>query len=77
MTDFSEQVVEFLSAGTRTAILGYLAADGRPLVAPVWFIVDNGELVSTPAASRRKAVRWRGIHVSSFASTTRIRPTRS
>ena len=45
MTDFSEQVVEFLSAGTRTAIPGYLAADGRPLVAPVWFIVDNGELV--------------------------------
>jgi hypothetical protein len=45
MTDFSEQVVEFLSAGTRTAMLGYLAADGRPLVAPVWFIVDNGELV--------------------------------
>jgi nitroimidazol reductase NimA-like FMN-containing flavoprotein (pyridoxamine 5'-phosphate oxidase superfamily) len=37
--------VEFLSAGTRTAMLGYLAADGRPLVAPVWFIVDNGELV--------------------------------
>ena len=45
MTDFSAEVVEFLSAGTRTAMLGYLAADGRPLVAPVWFIVDNGELV--------------------------------
>jgi PPOX class probable F420-dependent enzyme len=45
MTDFSDEVVEFLSAGTRTAMLGYLAADGRPLVAPVWFIVDNGELV--------------------------------
>ena len=45
MTDFSDEVVEFLSAGTRTAMLGYLAADGRPLVAQVWFIVDNGELV--------------------------------
>jgi Pyridoxamine 5'-phosphate oxidase len=45
MTDFSDEVVEFLSAGTRTAMLGYLAADGRPLVAPAWFIVDNGELV--------------------------------
>jgi hypothetical protein len=45
MTDFSDEVVEFLSAGTRTAMLGYLAADGRPLVAPVWFIVDSGELV--------------------------------
>jgi hypothetical protein len=35
MTDFSDEVVEFLSAGTRTAMLGYPAADGRPLVAPV------------------------------------------
>ena len=23
-------------------MLGYLASDGRPLVAPVWFVVDNG-----------------------------------
>jgi PPOX class probable F420-dependent enzyme len=26
-------------------MLGYLASDGRPLVAPVWFVVDDGELV--------------------------------
>lgn len=26
-------------------MLGYLATDGRPLIAPVWFIVDNGQLV--------------------------------
>lgn len=45
MTELSEEVIAFLSAGTRTAMVGYLAADGRPLVAPVWFIVDNGELV--------------------------------
>jgi PPOX class probable F420-dependent enzyme len=45
LAEFSAEVTEFLSAGTRTAMLGYLAADGRPLVAPVWFIVDNGELV--------------------------------
>lgn len=25
-------------------MLGYLASDGRPLVAPVWFVVDNGRL---------------------------------
>ncbi|OBH50699.1 F420-dependent protein [Mycobacterium sp. E2479] len=24
-------------------MLGYLAADGRPLVAPVWFVVDIGQ----------------------------------
>lgn len=26
-------------------MLGYVAADGRPLVAPVWFVVDDGQLV--------------------------------
>ncbi len=25
-------------------MLGYVAADGRPLVAPVWFVVENSEL---------------------------------
>ncbi|MGA9492825.1 MAG: PPOX class F420-dependent oxidoreductase [Mycobacterium sp.] len=45
MAELSGDVVQFLSAGTRTAMLGYLGADGRPLIAPVWFIVDGGELV--------------------------------
>jgi PPOX class probable F420-dependent enzyme len=45
MAELSAKVVEFLSAGTRTGMLGYVAADGRPLVAPVWFVVDNGQLV--------------------------------
>ena len=45
MAELSEKVVEFLSAGTRTGMLGYVAADGRPLVAPVWFVVDDGQLV--------------------------------
>ena len=45
MAELSDEVIDFLSMGTRTAMLGYLAADSRPLVAPVWFIVDNGELV--------------------------------
>ena len=45
MEQLSEDVVTFLSEGTRTGLLGYLASDGRPLVAPVWFVVDDGELV--------------------------------
>jgi PPOX class probable F420-dependent enzyme len=40
----SDDVVAFLSEGTRTGLLGYLASDGRPLVAPFWFVVDDGEL---------------------------------
>jgi PPOX class probable F420-dependent enzyme len=38
-------VREFLSHGTRTGKLSYLAPSGRPLVAPVWFIVEDGSLV--------------------------------
>lgn len=44
MAELSERVLSFLSAGTRTGMLGYVAADGRPLVAPVWFVVDEGQL---------------------------------
>lgn len=41
MTTLTAQLREFLSAGTRTGKLGFTAADGRPLVAPVWFVVDG------------------------------------
>ena len=44
MDQLSDDVVAYLSEGTRTGRLGYLASDGRPLVAPVWFVVDGGEL---------------------------------
>ena len=43
MTD--PKISGFLSAGTRTGKLAYAGADGRPLVAPVWFIVEDGVLV--------------------------------
>ena len=39
------KVSDFLSAGTRTGKLAYTAADGRPLVVPIWFIVEDGTLV--------------------------------
>ena len=43
MTD--PKVSAFLSAGTRTGKLAYTSRDGRPLVVPVWFIVEDGTLV--------------------------------
>lgn len=43
--ELSDDVIAFLSEGTRTAMLGYVAADGRPLVAPVWFVVQDQRLV--------------------------------
>jgi PPOX class probable F420-dependent enzyme len=43
MTD--PKISAFLSAGTRTGKLAYAGADGRPLVAPIWFIVEDRVLV--------------------------------
>jgi PPOX class probable F420-dependent enzyme len=45
MSELSDDVRAFLSEGTRTGKLGYVAGDGRPLVAPVWFVVDGDEIV--------------------------------
>ncbi len=39
------EVVDFLSVGTRTGKLAWTAADGRPLVAPIWFVVDDGAVL--------------------------------
>jgi PPOX class probable F420-dependent enzyme len=39
------EVNAFLQAGTRTGKLGYIGSDGRPLVTPVWFIVEDGCIV--------------------------------
>ncbi|GGV01808.1 PPOX class F420-dependent enzyme [Kitasatospora herbaricolor] len=35
----------FLAAGTRTAKLATTRADGRPHVAPVWFLLDGDDIV--------------------------------
>jgi PPOX class probable F420-dependent enzyme len=39
------KISAFLSAGTRTGKLAYKGADGRPLVAPIWFVVEGGLLI--------------------------------
>ena len=39
------KVGDFVSAGTRTGKLAYTGTDGRPLVVPIWFIVEDGTLV--------------------------------
>src|ERR1700722_10952546 len=46
MTSITDpQVRAFLSEGTRTGKLSYLGTDGRPLVAPVWFVLEDDCLV--------------------------------
>jgi PPOX class probable F420-dependent enzyme len=48
-------VYAFLSYGTRTGKLNYLAASGQPLVAPVWFVVEDGTLVFNTGKDTAKA----------------------
>lgn len=52
MTD--DQWRAFVSAGTRTGKLSTVRADGRPHVAPVWFLLDGDDLVFTTSASTVK-----------------------
>lgn len=40
----AERALEFLAEGTRTGKVATVRADGRPHVAPVWFVVDGGDL---------------------------------
>jgi PPOX class probable F420-dependent enzyme len=48
------EVRDFLSAGTRTGKVAFTAADGRPLIAPVWFVVEGGEILFTTHNSSAK-----------------------
>ena len=39
------EISAFLTAATRTGKLAWTSADGRPLVAPIWFIVEDDCIV--------------------------------
>ncbi|MHA6630791.1 PPOX class F420-dependent oxidoreductase [Pseudonocardia sichuanensis] len=54
MVEITPEIREFLTHGTRTGKVGYLAADGRPLVAPVWFVLSGDELVFNTGAGTAK-----------------------
>jgi PPOX class probable F420-dependent enzyme len=49
-----EQIEAFLMEGTRTAKLATTMADGGPHVMPVWFIVEDGEIVFNTGADTVK-----------------------
>lgn len=53
-SELTPEISAFLLEGTRTAKLGYTAADGRPLVAPVWFTLDDGDIVFCTGATTAK-----------------------
>jgi PPOX class probable F420-dependent enzyme len=49
-----EQWRAFLLHGTRTAKLATVRRDGRPHVAPIWFLLDGDEIVFTTGATSLK-----------------------
>ena len=40
-----EEAYAFMAAGTRTGKLATVRADGRPHVAPIWFVLDGEDLI--------------------------------
>lgn len=40
-----EEALAFLRTGTRTGKLATVRPDGRPHVAPIWFILEDGDIV--------------------------------
>jgi PPOX class probable F420-dependent enzyme len=48
------EVASFLQEGTRTGKVSYAGPDSRPLVAPVWFIVEDGCVVFTTGKESAK-----------------------
>ncbi|MEX2257026.1 MAG: PPOX class F420-dependent oxidoreductase [Acidimicrobiia bacterium] len=49
-----EQMLAFLSEGARTGKLATTRADGRPHVAPIWFVVDSDDILFTTGAKTVK-----------------------
>lgn len=52
MTDAERR--EFLMAGTRTGKVAWVGADGRPHVAPIWFVLDGDDVIFNTGADTGK-----------------------
>ncbi|SHH47764.1 PPOX class probable F420-dependent enzyme [Jatrophihabitans endophyticus] len=58
---------EFLSAGTRTAILSTVRKDGTPHAAPIWFVLDGDVVVFTTGED---TVKGRNLRRTGVATVT-------
>lgn len=50
----AEQAREFMMQGTRTGKLAVVRKDGRPLVTPIWFVLDADDIVFTTHSTSGK-----------------------
>ena len=55
-----QESLAFLSQGTRTGKLATVRADGRPHVAPIWFVVEGDTIVFNTWHTSVKAKNLRG-----------------
>jgi PPOX class probable F420-dependent enzyme len=62
-----EEALAFLSHGTRTGKLATAPPSGTPHVAPVWFVLDGGDLVFTTGAA---SVKGRNLQANPRAALT-------
>jgi PPOX class probable F420-dependent enzyme len=56
---FTPEIRAFLAEGTRTGIVAWTGASGRPYAAPVWFVVEGDELLFTTVAASAKGKAFR------------------
>ena len=49
-----DEIRTFLSDGTRTGKLAWVGKDGRPHVAPIWFLLDGDDVVFNTGADSAK-----------------------
>ena len=52
----NSEALEFLGESSRTGKLAWVAADGRPHVAPIWFVVEDGDLLFATGTRSGKAL---------------------
>ncbi len=58
----SEETSAFLLHGTRTGKLAWVSKDGRPHVAPIWFVLDGDDVIfnTHESSGKYKALRREG-----------------
>ena len=49
-----DEARQFLTEGTRTGKVATVRADGRPHVAPIWFVLDGDDIIFTTGADTVK-----------------------
>ena len=59
----AEEIRAFLLEGTRTGKLAWVGQDGRPHVAPIWFVLDGDDLIFNTHEDSGKAKALSLIHI--------------